>query len=165
MPGKSRVPPPCVSRCLLSGPSETSSHSLAAGVFIIMSIFTCLVFMKQHKVYSRSLLGLAAVFSVLLSLMSGYGSMFICGVPLTSMTQILPFVIFGIGLDDAYIINCSYSRTNSTKGPVDRVRDTFEDAGASRPLPQQSPLAWVDFSRIPAVFSYFYQVTFCIALP
>lgn len=64
-------------------------------VFITMAIFTCLVFAKWNKVHSQSLLGFAAVISVLLSLMSGYGFMFMCGVPLTSMAQILPFVIFG----------------------------------------------------------------------
>lgn len=64
-------------------------------VFVIMAIFTSLAFAKRDKLQSRSLLGLAAVTSVLLSLMSGYGFLFICGVPLTSMTQILPFIIFG----------------------------------------------------------------------
>jgi Niemann-Pick C1 protein len=46
-------------------------------VFIIMSIFTCVIFMKRHKVYSRSLLGFGAVVSVLFSIMSGYGLMFV----------------------------------------------------------------------------------------
>jgi len=36
----------------------------------------------------------------LFSLLSGFGFLFVCGVPFTSMTQILPFVIFGVGLDD-----------------------------------------------------------------
>lgn len=64
-------------------------------VFFVMSAFTAIVFSKRHKVESRSVLGVAAVVSVLLSVMSGYGLMFIVGVPFTSMTQLLPFLIFG----------------------------------------------------------------------
>jgi hypothetical protein len=66
-------------------------------VFVIMSVFTCFVFFKRDWVFSRSLLGFGAVVSVLLSIMTGYGLVFIFGVPFTSMTQILPFIMFGIG--------------------------------------------------------------------
>ena len=48
-------------------------------VFIIMSIFTCFIFSKRDKVKSRSLLGVGAVVCVALSLVFGYGVMFICG--------------------------------------------------------------------------------------
>jgi Niemann-Pick C1 protein len=66
-------------------------------VFVIMSIFTCVVFFQFDWVFSRSLLGFGAVVSVLLAIMSGYGLLFIFGIPFTSMTQILPFIMFGIG--------------------------------------------------------------------
>ena len=56
-------------------------------VYLIMSGFTALVFAKRHKVESRSGLGFAAVFCVLLSIMSGYGVAFLFAVPVTSMTQ------------------------------------------------------------------------------
>lgn len=64
-------------------------------VFVIMSIFTCIVFWRRDWVQSRSLLGFGAVVTVFLAIMSGYGILFICGVPFTSMTQILPFIMFG----------------------------------------------------------------------
>lgn len=60
-------------------------------VFIIMSVFTSMVFFKWNKVQSRSTLGFGAVCCVLLAIMAGYGLLFICGTPFTSMTQILPF--------------------------------------------------------------------------
>jgi Patched family len=66
-------------------------------VFIIMSAFTCLVFYKSDRVQSRMLLGLCSVAAVALSLMSGYGLMFLIGVPFTSMSQMLPFIVFGVG--------------------------------------------------------------------
>jgi uncharacterized BrkB/YihY/UPF0761 family membrane protein len=48
-------------------------------VFVIMGIFTSLVFWKKDKVQSRSLLGFGAVMTVLLSIMSGYGLQFLIG--------------------------------------------------------------------------------------
>jgi Patched family len=66
-------------------------------VFVIMSVFTCLVFFNCDPVQSRMLLGLCSVAAVGLSLMSGYGLMFLVGVPFTSMSQMLPFIVFGVG--------------------------------------------------------------------
>ena len=48
-------------------------------VFIFMSLFTCFVFAKCDKVQSRSLLGFGAVCSVLLSIMAGFGLLFVIG--------------------------------------------------------------------------------------
>ena len=64
-------------------------------VFILMGVFTAAVFYKRDPVLARSMMGFGAVVSVLLSLMSGYGILFIIGVPFTSLTQILPFILFG----------------------------------------------------------------------
>lgn len=57
-------------------------------VFIIMSAFTTFVFYRRDRLYSRSFLGFCGVVCVLLSLVTGYGLMFLCGVTLTSMTQV-----------------------------------------------------------------------------
>ena len=57
-------------------------------VFIVMSVFTSIVFIRRDWVYSRALLGFGAVISVLLSIMTGYGILFTIGVPFTSMAQV-----------------------------------------------------------------------------
>ena len=59
----------------------------------MMSFFTCLVFFRKHKVQSRTLLALGAVGSVVLSLMAGFGLVFLFGVPLTNITTIVPFIV------------------------------------------------------------------------
>ena len=147
-------------------------------VFIIMSIFTCAIFFKRDKVRSQSLMGFNAVVSVLLSITSGYGLLFVCDVPFTSMTQILPFVIFGVGLDDAFILSGAYSRTDHTKTPVERVHATIEDVGVSITLTTlTSTLAFAlgTISEIPAVYwlcqyafptimiVFLYQLTYFVA--
>ena len=95
------------------------------------------------------------------------------------MTQILPFVMFGIGLDDSFIIAGAYDRTDSRKDCVDRIHETFEDVGVSITLTSitsATAFALGCISSIPAVYwlclyafptiliDFIYQVTFFVAL-
>jgi predicted RND superfamily exporter protein len=94
------------------------------------------------------------------------------------MTQILPFVIFGVGLDDAFIISGSYDRTDPKKETEERIHDTIEDIGISITLTTiTSALAfglgalstvptvyWLCYYAFPTIlFVYIYQVTFFVA--
>jgi len=148
-------------------------------VFIVMSIFTCLIFFRRNWLISRSLLGFGAVVSVLLSIMAGYGFSFIIGIPFTSMTPILPFIIFGIGLDDAFILSGAYNRSNKSKDVVDRIEETIEEVGMSIFLTTVTSIAafslgcissipavyWLCQYAIPTLFlDFFFQITFFIAL-
>lgn len=124
-------------------------------VFVIMGIFTSAIFFKRDKVHSRSLFGFTAVISILLSIMAGYGILFISAVPFTSMTQILPFVFFGVGLDDAFIITGTYFRLNTLIDPVERVRITMDEIGISiflTTLTSAVAMALGCTSSIPAVY-------------
>lgn len=148
-------------------------------VFVVMSIFTCCVFAQGNKVLSQSLLGFGAVVSVLLSILTGNGIGFLLGIPFTSMTQILPFIVFGVGLDNSFIINGSFRRTDPRKDPVERVRDTVNDVGMSVSLTTMtSALAfglgcmssvpaviWLCAYAVPTILSvYLYQMTFFLAI-
>lgn len=148
-------------------------------VFTVMSIFTCLIFAKWDKVQSRALLGFGAVMTVLFAIMCGYGLLFTIGVPFTSMTQILPFIMFGIGLDDAFIITGEYNRTSKKKDPVERIDETIEKVGLSVSLTTiTSVLAfglgaissipavyWLCYYAFPTLFiNYLFQLTFFVAL-
>lgn len=148
-------------------------------IFIVMSIFTCLIFFRRNWIYSRSMLGFGAVCTVLLSIMMGYGLLFTIGVPFTSMAQILPFVMFGIGLDDAFIIWGSYQRTDPLKESEERIHDTIEDVGVSIFVTTiTSIIAFTlgSISSIPAVYwlcyyaaptiaiDFILQITFFVAL-
>lgn len=124
-------------------------------VFLMMSGFTYLVFYQRHKVLSRGFLGINAVVSVLLAIAAAYGMMFIAGVPFTSITQMLPFILFGIGLDDSFIIMGAYVRTNKNLPVDERIRATVEDVGISIALTSTTSTLAFAFgctSTIPAVF-------------
>jgi Patched family len=56
-------------------------------VFIIMGVFTSSIFFKKDRIRSRSTLGFMAVVSILLSILAGYGLMFVCGVPFSKFSS------------------------------------------------------------------------------
>jgi predicted RND superfamily exporter protein len=123
-------------------------------VFVIMSLFCCLVFWKRDRVHSRMLVGIGSVFTICLSVITGYGVLFCCGVPFTTVTTMMPFLMFGVGLDDSFIIYGSYNRLDPRLDPYERLRLTFEDVGLSISLTTlTSAVAFFMgvFSNIPAV--------------
>jgi len=148
-------------------------------IFVVMSMFTGLVFFRRNWVHSRVLLGSGAVFSIFLSIMVGYGIIFIIGIPFTSMTQIVPFIMFGIGLDDAFIIWGAYQRMDRSIPVLDRVHDTMEEVGVSifvTTFTSVVAFALGSLSKVPAVYwlcayaaptifiDFIYQTTFFVAL-
>merc|ERR1712151_214875 len=84
------------------------------------------------------MVGFFSVVTIGMSIMSGHGLMFILGVPYTSIAQMIPFIVFGIGLDDTFIITGAYYRTleddrrNRVKRSVEeRLECVMEEAGLS----------------------------------
>lgn len=151
---------------------------LLPGVFAVMLSFCCLVFWRKHKVHSRTLLGMGAVVCIVLSIMTTHGLLFLCDIPFTINTTMVPFLMFGIGLDDAFIILGSYNRT-SGNDILQRIETTMHDIGLSIFITTAtSTLAFAlgCFSNIPAVewlclyafpsvvIDFIYQITFFIAL-
>ena len=148
-------------------------------IFVVMSIFTGFVFFRKNWIHSRCLLGFGAVCSVFLSIMVGYGILFIVGVPFTSMTQVVPFIMFGIGLDDAFIIMGAYQRMDRSIPVLDRVHDTMEEVGVSLfvttftsvvafalgSLSAIPAVDWLCYYAAPTIFiDFIFQVTFFVAL-
>lgn len=91
----------------------------------------------------------------------------------------LAFVVFGVGLDDTFIIMGQYSRTDPRKDVVQRVEETMEVIGLSIfvttlttmvafGLGSMSPvpaIRWLCFYALPIIFiDFIFQITFFIAL-
>lgn len=91
-------------------------------VFIVMSAFTTLVFYKRDRLYSRSFLGFCGVVSVLLSLVAGYGLMFVCGVTLTSMTQVSIVCSLKESSPSSFDYRGAHSASSSPHPPVYCIR-------------------------------------------
>jgi Niemann-Pick C1 protein len=95
------------------------------------------------------------------------------------MTQILPFIMFGIGLDNTYIITGAYGRTSQASDPVARIDETIQTVGLSITLTTMTSVLafglgcissipavyWLCLYAFPTLFiNYLYQVTFFVAL-
>lgn len=72
-----------------------SDLPLLPAVFCVMCLFCCLVFWRKDRLQSRCLLGMGAVICIFLSIMASHGLMFLLGVPFTTSTSMLPFLMFG----------------------------------------------------------------------
>ena len=72
-----------------------SDLPLLPAVFCVMCLFCCLVFWRKDRLQSRCLLGMGAVVCIFLSIMASHGLMFLLGVPFTTSTSMLPFLMFG----------------------------------------------------------------------
>lgn len=101
------------------------------------------------------------------------------GVPYTSMTTILPFVVFGVGLDDTFIITGSYLRTDVKLDIEERIRITMEEVGTSITVTTVTTMVafilgltssvpaiyWLCLYAFPTIFiDYIYQITFFVAI-
>lgn len=113
------------------GRSLTKDLPLVPSVFLLMSVLCIILFSKKDKVLSRSWMGFGAVVTVLLAIIASFGLLFTIGVPFTSLTPLLPFILFGVGLDDAFIISGAYARTDHRKTAVDRIDDTMKEIGGT----------------------------------
>ncbi|CAB9516137.1 patched domain containing [Seminavis robusta] len=155
------------------------SEPLIPLVFVVMSGFTMFVFWSYDRVKSRTMVGFGAVVSVLLAVMTGYGFLFLLGVPFTMMTPILPFVMFGIGLDDAFIITGAFDRTDPRRDPVERMDLAFQEVGLSIFMTTATTslafglgcissipaVGWLSLYAFPAVvFAFLYQISFFVAV-
>lgn len=100
-------------------------------VAVIMVSFTMIVFAKRDRIQSRSALGISAVHTICMSLSMAHGILFIVGVPFTNMNMMLPFVVFGVGLDDTFIITGAYFRTDPKKETAERIHETMVEVGSS----------------------------------
>merc|ERR1719410_2484714 len=111
--------------------------------------------------------------------MSGFGLVFFIGIPFTMISTCIPFIILGIGLDDAFIISGAYNRTSKSKDVSARMKQTIEEVGVSIFTTQLTSImlfATGTFSSIPAVvwmcqaaippifFDFVFQLTFFVPL-
>ena len=152
---------------------------LMVTAFVLMGVFCAITLAQYHRIRSQSLLGVGAVVTILLSILTSYGLMFCVGVPFTSLTQIFPYVMVGIGLDDTFIITGAFARTDPKTDIVDRIEVVMREVGISifvstlttffafmlggiNSLPD---IRWFAFYAGPTVMiDFIYQITFFIAL-
>ena len=126
-----------------------------AVAFTLMTVFTAAIFFKRDPVQSRMAVGLGASVAVTLAMATGFGLLFICGIPMTSIHGMLPFILVGVGLDDSFVIVADFYRHPRSIPIEERVRKTMNDVGLSiltTSLTSSCAFGLGAISSIPAVF-------------
>ena len=85
---------------------------------------------------------------VLFAIAAGYGLSMLLGVPFTSLQQILPFILIGIGVDDAFVIVAAFDRTDKSKPIEDRMHTAMHRVGMSVTMTSLTDVAAFMLARL-----------------
>jgi len=115
---------------------------LFAVAFVLMATF-CAIFLGKAASWtqSRRLLGAVEFYLVLFGCIAGYGTAMLLGVPFTVLQQILPFILVGIGIDDAFVISGAFDATDPSLGFPERMEKAIQRVGVSITLTKVTSLA------------------------
>ena len=151
------------------------------GLAFVMMGLVCALYLSnvQNLIQSRTLLGVGAVVTILLSVLTSYGFLFLVGVPFTPVAQTFLYVMVGIGLDDTFIITGAFFRTNPQGTIVERVEECMKEVGISIVVSTLTTVVafslgcatsmpmirWFCIYAAPCVaVDFLYQITFFVAL-
>jgi len=84
--------------------------------YILMITYLCVMIGKKDSVHSMVAMGFVALGAITLSILAGEGTCYFFGVPKNNMTGLLPFLIVGLGVDDAFVLVNEYWRAEATFG-------------------------------------------------
>eukprot|EP00752_Nemacystus_decipiens_P008590 g7670.t1 len=143
--------------------------------FVTIALGRC----RSGPVERRMWIGGAAVISVVAAALAAYGLNSAFAVPFTSLSQILPFILVGIGVDDAFVIVAAFDHTDPSLPVVERVALGVKRCGVSITytsltnffaflLGSQSALPAVQYfclyASVSILFDFFLQMTAFVAV-
>ncbi|XP_071943753.1 patched domain-containing protein 3-like [Antedon mediterranea] len=149
--------------------------TIAFTLIINFSIWSCT---KLDWVQNKPWLACLGVLSAGLAILSAFGVMGFCGIPFIDVVASTPILILSIGVDDMFIMLCSWRRTNIRSSVEDRMSETLSEAALSITITSltdalafgvgtitQFPSVQIFciFTGVAVLFDYFYQVTFFAA--
>lgn len=96
-----------------------------------MVVFSFLAPFRADAAKSKPLVGFSGLFSACLATLAGFGFCCYIGVEWISLNLAAPFLLFGIGFDDTFVVLSAWSRSQSHLSVSERMGKTFADAGVS----------------------------------
>jgi len=128
--------------------------------FVLMSSFCSLLLGKTCSwTQGRRWLGFLDFLLVLQGCIGGYGISMLMGKPFTVLQQILPFILVGIGIDDAFVITNAFDKTDAKLPIPDRIEQAMQRIGMSITLTSLTDIAAFGLGATSAFPSVQY---FCI---
>ncbi|CAM9503125.1 unnamed protein product, partial [Ectocarpus sp. 13 AM-2016] len=106
---------------------------LYVATYVIMVLFVTVALGRccAGPVERRSLLGVGGIVLVVAAGLAAYGLNSGFGVPFTSLSQILPFILVGIGVDDMFVIVAAYDHTDHALPVEEKVALGVKRCGVS----------------------------------
>lgn len=143
--------------------------------YVLIVVYSHIVLFKNSPVFTKGHLAMAAFVSVGMAIISAFGVAQIVQVKFNLVVQTLPFLLLGLGMDDAFVIMGSYHATDIDLPLEDRIGQTLARAGSSILVTSVTDMmAFVigTYTELPALrdfaiyaffgifFDFLYQVTF-----
>lgn len=104
--------------------------ALSTGYMLIIA-YAALMLGRLHRVKTRAVLALGAVVTVGMSIGTAFGLSSAFGEFYGPVHSVLPFLLLGIGIDDAFIIANAYRLEDPNKTVQQRTADALGHAGVS----------------------------------
>ncbi|CAM9506157.1 unnamed protein product [Ectocarpus sp. 12 AP-2014] len=113
--------------------SVTGEIFLFITTYVLMVVFVSVAIGRccTGSVKQRSWLGIGGVMLVIAAGLAAYGLNSGFDVPFTSLSQILPFILVGIGVDDMFVIVAAYDHTDPSLAVEERVALGVKRCGVS----------------------------------
>ncbi|XP_023235411.1 patched domain-containing protein 3-like [Centruroides sculpturatus] len=155
---------------------------LISVAFIVATFFCVMTYMTNSWVRSKPWMGIAAVVSAGLAVVSSFGLMGACGVENIKYNIILPFLIFATEIDDAFVIVANWRITDVEDSVEARMGKTYSKSAVSITITTLTNIlsfciamtaefpgvrAFSYYATTCVCFTYLYQILFfgsCLAL-
>ncbi|CAD7701858.1 unnamed protein product [Ostreobium quekettii] len=146
--------------------------------YILVGIYSHVVMFKNSPAFNKTHLAGMSYVSVILAIVSAFGMAQALQVKFNLVTQTLPFLLLGLGMDDAFIIVGAYHQTDACLAGEERVAQAMRRAGSSILVTSMTDLAAFLmglYTELPALrafaahaclgitFDFIFQVTFFVA--
>jgi len=113
---------------------EASKNSITPNLvinIIAMVIFCVLASSMADSVKSKPLIGFLGILSASLATISGFGLVCYAKVDFIALCLAAPFLLFGIGIDDTFVMLSAWRRSERYLNLPERLGHTFSDAAVS----------------------------------
>ncbi|CAG0920385.1 unnamed protein product, partial [Notodromas monacha] len=104
-------------------------YGTLAGIALV--IFTTCATITGDWVTSKFWLGLIAVFTVIMGILSTYAVLALAGVAFTVYTPVVGILTLGIGVDDAFVLLNAWMVTSRKLSVPERLAEVYAEAGIS----------------------------------
>lgn len=135
--------------------------------YSLMLTWMCMTIGGLHKLKGMPLVGMGCIATVLLSTAAGFGLCLAFGVKFTPITPVLPIMLLGVGIDDAYVLIGAYKDTPKHLPVEERIKFALANGGLAvtmTSLTDVAAFAAGAFAKVGAIQSFCTMAAVAIAI-